>query len=744
MALPGVAALSLLFAALPPPEARGSATEELVPGQVIVRFEDGTTAAERDGVLGRLGVEVVRDLRLARTQLLELEAGIAPLAASRTLALEPGVRYAHPNYIVAPAAVLNHQLEPSALPNDPRVAELWGLHNVGQTINGASPTPDSDIDAPGGWAVGTGSPNVTIAVVDSGVDDDHLDLEGDIWINPGETGTDGDGGDRRSNDIDDDGNGFEDDWRGWDWVGDSVYDASDADNDPDDESRHGTHVAGVAAARGNDGFGITGVTQRATIMPLRVLGDDGGTTADFADAFDYAGDMGADVINASLSGRSTIPPAAVKDAIEAHPNSLYVVSAGNEGIDNDGVPDPAYPCGFDSPNLICVAASDWHDGLASFSNYGSTSVDLAAPGDDMLSDAPFDGPHFREEFPSGVGAWTKSQGVSNTAVENTWGVTGDGRLSDSPGGRYQDPGVAGGPLDIRIESPALDFSTLGLRSCRLFYWVKRELEPGDELRVEQRLDGGGWEEAPIDRVATFAESWRKHSSNPISTRVTQFRFRLITDGAGGADGVEIDNVEFRCESNDSLEYLDGTSAATPHVTGAAALYKSVYPNAGPARIKEAILDGVETRPALEGKVVSGGRLSLARMLDRVAPSPPALQSPAPGAVLDTSMPTLGWEPSQDGGTGVWRYALVVDDQLNAFVPAGSTRSAPAAPLGEGTHRWFTVAIDLVGNTAPSASSRELTVRPRSTGVSRLEPKPRPRGYRLLKRTVRKRSTFRRR
>ena len=189
----------------------------------------------------------------------------------------PLVEYAEPNYIVR--AVL--------MPNDPQFAQLWGLHNTGQTGG----TPDADIDAPEAWDIHRGSSDVIIAVIDTGVAYNHPDLDdgldSNIWTNDVElNGIPG---------IDDDGNGYVDDIYGWDFVGE--------DNDPTDFYAHGIHVAGTVAAIGSNATGITGVNWLASIMPLRIFGAFGyGDAAKAIEAIFYAVDNGARVINASWGG----------------------------------------------------------------------------------------------------------------------------------------------------------------------------------------------------------------------------------------------------------------------------------------------------------------------------------------------------------------------------------------------------------------------------------------------------------
>jgi hypothetical protein len=253
----------------------------------------------------------------------------------------------------------------------PRFGELWGLENFAQTGG----TNDADIDAAGAWDVNTGSGSLIVAVIDTGVDYTHPDLAANIWTNAGEIPGDG---------IDNDGNGYIDDVHG--------YDFFNRDGDPRDDHGHGTHVAGTIGAVGNNGIGVTGVNWNVQIMPLKFLGAGGsGTTADAIEALAYAVANGAAISNNSWGGDPYSQ--AMFDAIAAARDAghLFVAAAGNGnifGIGQDNDAAPFYPAGYDLDNVIAVAAVDHHDNLATFSNYGATTVDLAAPGVNILSTTP--------------------------------------------------------------------------------------------------------------------------------------------------------------------------------------------------------------------------------------------------------------------------------------------------------------------------------------------------------------------
>jgi subtilisin family serine protease len=479
-------ALALALAAAGPSGA-GFAPAPRDAGRLIVRFEPGVSASERRHILAEHGLASER--RLARAGLELVHAASPSVAAA--LGDEPQVRYVEEDRVYPLAAT----------PSDPDFGQMWGLH--------AAPD-DDDIDAPEAWDLTTGT-SVLVAVIDTGIAYAHPDLSQNVWTNSAET----------VNGLDDDGNALVDDIRGWDFF--------DGDNDPDDVDEHGTHVAGTIGARGNNGVGVVGVNWQVKMIALRAGSQIGLPLSAIVDSIDYACSKGARVVNGSFGGPSFSQ--AMLDAINACPGTLFVFAAGNGGSDQIGDDNdsfPTYPCNYTSPNIVCVAATTRGDVLASFSNYGVTSVDLAAPG---------------------------------VAI-----------LSTKPGGFYQ--------------------------------------------------------------------------------------------------------------------FGDGTSMASPHVAGVAALRLALSPAATVGQLRNALLSSVDTKAALSGKVVSGGRLNAFGAMNAplVDPAPPPVPPPPPGPV-DTVPPsdpavislthtrgvpsnnpsiTLSWAGASDFGSGVDGYSYQWDSNTTGM------------------------------------------------------------------------------
>ena len=322
------------------------------------------------------------------------------------------IEYAEPDYLISPC---------ETHPDDYYYAGgwLWGLNNTGQH----GEKPDADIDAPEGWDTIHDAPNVVVAVIDSGVRYTHEDLADNMWVNqaedlnangrfdnwPSTEQRDGVFGDRDG--LDNDGNGFVDDGMGWDFC---TYNQS-RDNDPEDEHGHGTFVAGVVGAVGNNAKGVVGVAWRTRIMALKFFGpEEVGYVSDAIACIDYARANGAHIMNNSwgvISGE----PTGLYDAIASARSAgiVFVAGAGNDSKDLDS--SPFYPACYDLDNIVSVAATDKNDQLAGFSDYGAQSVDLGAPGVDIVSTynedsmpyAVWEGTSFATPYVSGACALLK-------------------------------------------------------------------------------------------------------------------------------------------------------------------------------------------------------------------------------------------------------------------------------------------------------------------------------------------------
>ncbi len=330
-----------------------------VPDEVLVRFRSGLAPAAVTQALSRVPSEFARPFRSVENLYhVKLARGVTLRHAVRTLRRDRSVLYAEPNYVV----------EAFGVPNDPRFGDQWSLRNLGQ----AGGTPGADIGAVPAWDITTGSGDVVVAVIDTGVDYTHEDLAANVWRNGLDCNGDG---------VDDDGNGFVDDCHG--------IDTANGDSDPLDDNDHGSHVAGIIGAAGNSGVGVTGINWSVRILPCKFLDADGsGSTAGAVACLDYVAQMkdrGVNVVATNNSWGGGLLSQALTDSIRAQQQRgiLFVAAAGNSGRDNDVV--NTYPCATDLPGVICVAATDRDDLLAAFSNRGRATVHLGAPGVDILS-----------------------------------------------------------------------------------------------------------------------------------------------------------------------------------------------------------------------------------------------------------------------------------------------------------------------------------------------------------------------
>jgi thermitase len=676
-------------------EANSPATEAIVPGsreagsanpRVIVQWRRGADRAERSEARADAGVTYAAELGDPSFQLVEAEDGRAAAAAA-ALEADPAVAVAEPDGF--------RRLE--AIPDDPLFAQQWGLRNTGQAVAGLTGGKSgNDIDVVNAWNRTVGTPSTVVADIDSGYRFDSPDLGPVAWTNPGEI---------PGNGIDDDGNGKIDDVHGWDFVGpNSSTNPLPEDNDPTDDNivsgGHGVHTAGIIGAAGDNGTGISGVARNVRIMPLRVCANEPKSNevrcpfSSIIAAINYAGNNGARVANLSLGG-TTYSQLEV-NAYAEHPGTLYVIAAGNDAANHDsgkpGVEGHHYGCDYRPAveslppvpgaieNTICVAALDPSEALASYSDYGASSVDLGAPGTAVLSTFPASETLFSDNFATNDFAtkWTAlgiKFGRTNESPLTSFGI------ADTPGAAPEANHIYGVELANGIEVP------VGTGACTIE--GRRFRKGGGQFGAPYGLNiEGNYEE--FNGGETTGSAMLPFRTAPIpglgGHTVKPFFEYHATAAPTTAEGIWLDDITFWCNAPLSTAptyaFEQGTSMATPQVTGAAALLFSLKPTATVTEVREALLTTAKPTASLAGKTVTGGRLDVSAALDKLVP--PGTEKTDPDTELQTTTPAVTSATTAkfharrldaDGGTfecsfGATEAFNACGDELEAFVKPG--------------------------------------------------------------------------
>ncbi len=611
---------------------RTESSKSYVDGEVVVKFRDRSVNLKtRTGALkssqfaaskhldkvedvakGNISVLAARKDAKGRGE--SVESMVARLSA------DPSVEYVQPNFQYETQEISS---------NDPSRGELWGLDNTGQTVNGTGGTADADVDAPEAWAIDEGTNgDVIVAIVDTGVAYDHPDLAANMW----------------------DGTGCVDDADAALGGCNHGYDFEDDDKTPlPTTSTHGTHVAGTIAAVKGNATGIAGVAPRAKIMALK----SSLTTAEIVRAISFAAYNGATVINASWGGSAGSCDGAYDEAlyaaIEGFPG-LFVAAAGNDASEHDGSSYVDLPsdyghatgCWDGLANVISVAATDSSDGLAYFSDYGSGYVDVGAPGTDIYSTVVDD---------TGTSLLSQSfEGVDLDAIPGDWTAAGDGNawgvseatdwLGDGWGNVLK--GDVASPYaqtaDTTVESPAYDLS---VGATTMEFWTACDTEYSlddwsDYMALEFSNDGGEtyaeytrWDELIIDDDFDSSGSAISFASIGVPAEFRtdnfKFRFRWIANGnadVGGGNGCAVDDVTLRTFPDQDgtaalYDWFNGTSMATPHVVGLAALIEGYDPTLTPAEVKNIILTTGDPIVALDGITTTGKRINAHNALQSI-------------------------------------------------------------------------------------------------------------------------------
>ena len=538
-----------------------------VEGEVIVTFKPAVTLTAAQQALGSHSLALTKHYaELSRHR--GRHTGLVR-AQNRTTAeliaelnQDPAVELAEPNYLRWVTGV----------PNDTLFTNLWGLRNTGQSVNGTAGTAGDDIRFVAAWGLARPTTNqVVVAVIDTGVDYTHPDLAGNMWTNPGEI---------PGNGVDDDGNGYVDDYYGYDF----------ADNlpNPTDSGYHGTHVAGTIAAIGNNQLGVIGVDYQAKIMALRASSD-GETLSNSAiiEAIQYATMMkgrGVNIvaINESFGGGGS--DSAEIAAMQAAGNAgiIFCVAAGNNTNNNDTT--AFYPASYRLTNMIVVAASDQNDALAYFSDYGANTVDLAAPGVNILSLLPVALAGTIASVQQGTTTYAANElaySGTTTGITATVYYCGLGNPTDFP-------------TAVRSNIALIARGTLTFSNK-----VANALAAGARAAVIYNNASGNF-----SGTLGGANNW------------------IPAVSLSQADGLSLQallpataTVVNIPDPSQIYQYLDGTSMATPHVSGAVAFAAMNFPGETVTQRIQRVLANVDVISGLNGKVRTGGRLNLQRTVD---------------------------------------------------------------------------------------------------------------------------------
>ncbi|WP_457563403.1 S8 family serine peptidase [Caminibacter pacificus] len=494
---------------------------------------------------------------------------------------------------------LNYVRKPLAIPNDPKFMKQWHLDGADNNAK--------DINVQNVWDRSTGSKDIVVAVFDTGISLYHEDLKDNIWVNEKElNGKPG---------VDDDGDGYVDDVYGFDFAKDL-----NGNNGPltGDIGSHGTHVAGIIGAIGDNGVGVSGVNWNVKILPVKVFRPNlGAYDSDILEAIDYVlklKDEGVNIvaINASYGGfGGDADNSPMKDAIASLGDKgiVFFAAAGNSGIDNDLIyyDLPALPASYNVDNLVAVAATDENQKLTYFSQYGKKTVQVGAPGINILSTTDFiDGndtgsQDFDDGFENGLGNWTVQSGNWDTTTAKAH--EGKYSLTDSPNGDYDDSSQK----VINIYSKTIDLSGEKGKNIALDFCMNDDLAVGDYLLVSFYDKNSGKTYVQYHFTGSTNGEW-KCVGIPIEEyyKTDEYRviFSLYTNGDGrNGDGVYIDDVKIGNYSKTNMyEAWAGTSMATPVVTGTYALLSSLNNEDMMSKISRVIGNGYKVDLPIMGTV----------------------------------------------------------------------------------------------------------------------------------------------
>ena len=553
------------------------------PGVVLVKFHPDATADDIAELQSRKGLRLTKHIRLFGIYAYaydDAKAGPAEFAAE--LAKEPIVQTAEPDFVRELKAV------------DPEYPNQWSLHNTGQVVNGKSGPAGIDIRWPEANLVYKPKSPLIVGVIDSGVTLLHPDLVASIHAKTSESAN-------GFNGIDEDGNGLIDDLWGYDWY--------DLDPLPLDQNGHGTLVASIIAGTIGNGEGIAGITNSVKIRGYRVFNQFGRSgqpkfksggyaVSDVMASLATAVDDGCKVINLSLGGGAySVLEAGVFEEI-ATMQVLCVISSGNDGKNNDQT--PTYPASYPAASIIAVAAQDRTGGLASFSNYGVQTTDLAAPGTDIRGADVTRRVIYSNDFSSGANGWAPFRYTNSDYSFASWTISG-GYLVDRTYGSYYSPWT-----DTYARSPLID--------ARNYSGVRVQYDgifdvANDLLSADLSFDGLNWDS--FRQYTGTGSGVDQFDASDMDFSRFYLRFRLSSGGSYQGIGVGVRSVTVSAindldTTNPSYQFSSGTSFSAPIVSGVVCMVWTHQPSLTAVQVKEIILKSVRKVPALDGKVLTGG------------------------------------------------------------------------------------------------------------------------------------------
>jgi subtilisin family serine protease len=615
---------------------------------------------------------------------------------------DPNVEYVQPNFKYYPAETGT---------NDTFESQLWGLDNTGQSVDGISGTLGADISAPQAWSISEGTSSVIVAVIDSGVAYNHPDLINNMW----------DG----TNCKDENGNVLGGCNHG--------YDFEDIDKTPlPTYSQHGTHVAGIISAAKNNGIGVVGVAPKTRIMALKTSL----TTSEVVKAINFARQNGVKIINASwgdsyLGGKYEhyyLLDQALYNSIKDF-GGLFIAAAGNNSKNHDSgnLDDMMYPAGFRTTssigpgltNIISVAATDQNDNLATFSDYGLSSVDVGAPGTNIYSTV--DNTVINSIDFNGLASsitppgWTNGGGYNNWGTWNTgsqyWGVVLYGDYS-YPYSDNQNTTIASPSYNLSgLNGAAFGFDTACDTEYSTSAWT-------DYMSLEFSNDGGNnyteamrWDKAYIDYLNsenTADNNFAIYTFNNILipaqylTNNFKFRLRWVTNSVDNNHaGCLVDNITISNISNGSdakYDYMYGTSMAAPHVAGLAALIEGYNPSLTLTQVKTAILNTGDNVSSLSGKTVTGKRINAYNALVSVNPAKSITSFTISGQVGSTTI---------DESNHSISLTMPPGSVVTALTPSISITGSNVSPASGVAHNFTSTSTYTV--TAADGSSQAYLV-----------------------------------